>query len=70
VSRCRAGGFETFNEENDPYGEHDFGVLQIEGQKVYWKIDAYDQDPRYGSEDPADPELTSRVLTLLLPEEY
>ena len=63
-------GFTTFTEENDPYGEHDFGILEIEGQKVYWKIDAYDRDRRYGSEDPADPELTTRVLTLLLPEEY
>lgn len=62
--------FETFNEENDPYGEHDFGVLEVDGQKVYWKIDAYDHDLRYGSEDAADPALTFRVLTLCLPEEY
>ena len=62
--------FETFNEENDPYGEHDFGVLEVDGQKVYWKIDAYDHDLRYGSEDAADPALTLRVLTFCLPEEY
>lgn len=62
--------FDTFNEENDPYGEHDFGVLEVDGQKVYWKIDAYDHDLRYGSEDAADPALTLRVLTLCLPEEY
>jgi hypothetical protein len=62
--------FETFNEENDPYGEHDFGVLEVNGQKVYWKIDAYDHDLRYGSEDAADPAITLRVLTFCLPEEY
>ena len=62
--------FDTFNEENDPYGEHDFGILDINGQKVYWKIDAYDPDLRYGSEDAADPALTLRVLTFCLPEEY
>lgn len=62
--------FDTFNEENDPYGEHDFGVLEIDGQKVYWKIDAYDREMLYGSEDPAVPELTTRVLTFCLPEEY
>ena len=45
-------------------------MLAIEGQKVYWKIDAYDRERRYGSEDSADPKLTTRVLTLLLPEEY
>lgn len=63
-------GFTTFNADNDPYGEHDFGVLQVEEQKVYWKIDAYDRERCYGSEDPADPEQTTRVLTVLLPEEY
>ena len=62
--------FETFNEENDPYGEHEFGILEVDGQKVYWKIDAYDHDLRYGSEDPADPVLTLRLLTFCLPKEY
>ena len=62
--------FDTFNKENDPYGEHDFGILVVDGQKVYWKIDAYDHDLRYGSEDAADPALTLRVLTFCLPVEY
>ena len=30
--------------------ERDSGVLAIEGQRVYWKIDGYDHERRYGSE--------------------
>jgi hypothetical protein len=72
VKACIAAvrAFDTFNEENDPYGEHDFGVLEVDGRKVYWKIDAYDHEGQYGSEDAADPTLTLRVLTFCLPEEY
>ena len=72
VKECREAvrAFDTFDERNDPYGEHDFGILEVGGQKVYWKIDAYDHDLRYGSEDAADPALTLRVLTFCLPEEY
>ncbi len=35
--------FSKFTEDNDPYGEHDFGSLKFEGQKVFWKIDYYDR---------------------------
>ena len=62
--------FTAFTPENDPHGEHDFGSLTVEGTKLYFKIDYYDALERYGSEDPADPEVTTRVLTILLPEEY
>ena len=33
--------FSKFTEDNDPYGEHDFGSLIIAGQKIFWKIDYY-----------------------------
>ena len=62
--------FDAFAKENDPYGEHDFGSFELEGEKLYWKIDCYDKEMRYGSEDPSDPEKTTRVLTILLAEEY
>jgi hypothetical protein len=62
--------FDAFNEDNDPYGDHTFGVLEVSGTRVYWKIDLYDEEYEFGSEDPADPERTRRVLTLLLPSEY
>jgi hypothetical protein len=62
--------FNDFTEGNDPYGEHDFGSFEIAGDTFYWKIDYYDVDCRYGSEDPADPEKTTRVLTIMLASEY
>lgn len=63
--------FDDFTEDNDPYGEHDFGVIQQEGVgKIFWKIDYYDSSLEKGSEDPADPSVTMRVLTIMLAEEY
>jgi len=33
--------FDTFTPDNDPYGEHDFGALEHQGQRIFWKIDYY-----------------------------
>lgn len=64
-------GYADWGQENDPWGEHDFGVIKLaEARKVYFKIDYYDARMEYGSDDPSDPEKTTRVLTLMLPEEY
>ena len=60
--------FSSFTEDNDPYGEHDFGSLKFEGQKIFWKIDYYDQDLTYWC-DPLD-KVCRRVLTVMLAEEY
>ena len=60
--------FDDFNEDNDPYKEHDFGSFTVAGNKVFWKIDCYRKDLR-GSIDPLDPECC-RVLTIMLAEEY
>ena len=62
--------YDTFNGDNDPYGQHDFGALTLDGERVYWKIDYYDADCVYGSEDPSDPKKTTRVLTIMLAEDY
>lgn len=62
--------FDDFNTENDPYGEHDFGTVEHNGEKIFWKIDYYNQDMSAGSEDPADPEQTTRVMTIMLAHEY
>ena len=55
---------------NDPYGDADFGAFEHNGSRIFWKVDAYDRDLRYGSPDPADPRVTRRVLTIMLAGEY
>jgi hypothetical protein len=67
--------FDAFTNDNDPYGERDFGAFEHEGQKVFWKIDYYDRQDwlrgrEWGSSDPADPKATFRVLTIMLASEY
>jgi hypothetical protein len=62
--------FSYFDSCNDPHGEHDFGAFEISSAKIFWKIDYYDPDLHFGSEDPADPEKTTRVLTIMLANEY
>lgn len=60
--------YDEFCEDNDPYGEHDFGSFDCFGEKLFWKIDYYDS----ALESWADP-LSSechRVLTVMLAEEY
>ncbi len=64
------GRVEQFGEENDPEGHHDFGAVEVRGRKVFWKIDAYDSDYAYGSEDPSDPAQTARVLTIMFPSDW
>jgi hypothetical protein len=62
--------FETFNEDNDPHHEHDFGSFEIGGETYFFKIDYYALAMDGGSEDPADPEKTARVLTIMRADEY
>ena len=62
--------FTDFKESNDPHNEHDFGSIEVGGEKIFWKIDYYDKNYDYASEDPADPSKTARVLTIMLAEEY
>ena len=35
------GEFAIFEPENDPSGWHDFGAVDIRGEKIFWKIDLY-----------------------------
>ena len=68
--RERVETFNDFTPDNDPLGEHDFGSFEHAGRNVFWKIDYYDRDLQYGSDDPADVRKTARVLTIMLAEEY
>lgn len=63
--------FDDFSADKDPHGEHDFGSFDhaVAG-KVFWKIDYYDLQLQFGSEDPCDPAKTRRVLTVMLAKEY
>ena len=62
--------FNTFTPDNDPYGEHDFGSFDYKGNKIFFKIDYYDLNNQYHSENPANPTITNRVMTIMLAEEY
>ena len=62
--------FDAFGEDNDPHGEHDFGAVDEAGERFFWKIDYYDRKTEFGSPDPADPAVTTRVLTIMRADEY
>ena len=62
--------FDAFDADNDPHHEHDFGSFDLWGRKLFFKIDYYDRNLEFGSPDPADPACTTRVLTIMMAEEY
>ncbi len=62
--------FDNFDENNDPYNEHDFGAFDYKGKRIFWKIDYYDQKFLYLSPDVSNPRLTNKVLTIMYAEEY
>jgi Protein of unknown function (DUF3768) len=62
--------YDDFCHENDPHEEHDFGAFEAEGQVIFFKIDYYDPTLTCHSNDPADPNVTHRVITIMLAEEY
>jgi uncharacterized protein DUF3768 len=62
--------FDDFCHANDPHEEHDFGSFEAEGRKIFFKIDYFDRDLSMHSPDPADPNVTERVITIMLAEEY
>jgi hypothetical protein len=62
--------FSNFTKDNDPHGEHDFGSIEIEGESYFFKVDYYALDMDGGSEDAADPTVTTRVLTIMRADEY
>ena len=62
--------YSAFTRDNDPYGEHDFGLFLHDDITIFWKIDTYDVDLTMHSPDPSDPTVTTRVLTIMLADEY
>lgn len=62
--------FDNFNEGNDPYKEHDFGMIEHSDLKYFFKLDYYDPSMEYASDDPSNPDITTRVLTIMRADEY
>ncbi|MFA5957088.1 DUF3768 domain-containing protein [Hyphomicrobium sp.] len=62
--------FDQFEDESDPYREHDFGSFRHRDRKIFWKIEYYNCSLRGSAEDPSDVFHTARVLTIMLAEEY
>ncbi len=59
--------FEAFSPDNDPYGEHDFGAVEIGGERFLFKIDLYEEPfVNSGNEE----KMITRILTIMLAEEY
>ena len=50
--------------------EHDFGAIDLDGERFFFKIDYFDLTRALYSTDPADPAVTERVLTIMLASEY
>ena len=63
-------GYDAFNPDNDPHGERDFGDVRLWDTDLLWKIDYYDTNLEFGSDDPASDKATRRVLTVMLSEDY
>jgi hypothetical protein len=62
--------FDRFTPDNDPYGEHDFGAIELSGDRYFFKIDYYDLSKTAASPDPANPAVTQRVMTIMRADEY
>ena len=56
--------FDKFDGDNDPHHEHDMAFFEVRGERYFFKVDYYDAKLESGSEDPADPAQTTRVLTV------
>ena len=62
--------FNDFDEDNNPYGEKDFGAFDFKGKKIFWKIDYYDNKFLFLSLNACKPRLTNRVMTIMYADEY
>jgi hypothetical protein len=62
--------FNKFDSDNDPHHEHDMAFFEVDGERMFFKLDYYALDMRHGSDDPADPAKTQRVLTIGLAADY
>ena len=62
--------FTAFTEDNDPWGEHDFGAIDVNGERIFFKIDCLCPTCEMASEDATDEAKTVRIMTIMLASEY
>ena len=62
--------YDEFDCDNDPHGERDFGDITLFGTNLLFKIDYFDKDLQFASDDPADAAVTQRVLTVMLASDW
>ena len=66
----RVATFSDFNEDNDPRGKHAFGSFILAGRKFFSSSIATIRTWSSDRKIQADPSKTTRVLTIILAEEY
>ena len=59
--------YDDFCHANDPHGEHDFGSFEADGKTILFKIDLYEEP---NVKNPNGEPVVTRVLTIMLAEEY
>ena len=62
--------FKDWDSGNDPYGEHDFGALELFGERLFFKIDYYQPENDTLAPVPSNIDLCRRVLTVMRADEY
>ena len=62
--------YDGFDADNDPHGERDLSDLVLWDAELLWKIDYYDKGLQFNSDDPANAQVTKRVLTVMLGGEW
>lgn len=62
--------FDTFDESNDPYAEHDFGSFTYKDNKIYWKIDYEDPCLEYQPKYTSEQNEPNRILTIMLSQDW
>lgn len=55
---------------DDTYAERDFGACDFRGERLLFKIDYYDANLEFGSDDPSDAAQTRRVMTIMCASDY
>ncbi|WP_409514842.1 DUF3768 domain-containing protein [Agrobacterium sp.] len=60
--------FDNENEGDDPYGEHEFGKGEVNGEAVISKINYFSLDELHDADHLEDPNVTIRILTIIFAE--